>query len=234
MKKRIWELDALRGLCVLGMILVHLLYNLDAAGIVPMSGPMHLLQRWGSVAFLLISGICVTLGRRHIRRGLAVFACGLLCTAVTGGMYLLGLADRGILIWFGVLHCLGSCMLLWTLFSRLPRWSLALSGLAAAAVGLLMTSMRVDFPWLIFLGLRTPDFASADYFPLLPNLGWFLLGAWLGRLLYREHRSLIPNAPVNNPLLRALCFIGRHSLIVYLLHQPLLTAVIGLAARFYP
>ena len=234
MSKRLWELDALRGICLLGMVLVHLSYDLDTAGLVPMPGPLSVLQRWGGVAFLLISGICVTLGRRHIRRGLAVLGCGLVCTAVTGAMYLLGMADRSILIWFGVLHCLGSCMVLWSLFSRLPRWALGLTGLLAAVLGLLMENTLVDFPWLIFLGLRTPGFASADYFPLLPNLGWFLIGAWLGRCLYRERRSLLPNAPIHNPLIRSLCFMGRHSLIIYLLHQPLLTAITALASGLRP
>lgn len=216
MTKRIWELDALRGLCILGMVLVHLAYNLGVS--------LGFVQEWGGAVFLLISGICVTLGRHHIRRGLLVLGCGSLCTAVTAGIYLLGLADKGIIIWFGVLHCLGLCMLLWSLFSRLPRWTLGALGPALILLGLWMDSLRVRFPWLIPLGLRTADFASADYFPLALNLGFFLLGSFLGRLLYREKRSLLPN--MREP--KFLCLCGRHSLIIYLAHQPILTAAAAL------
>ena len=118
MKKRIWELDVLRGVCILGMVLVHLIYDLQTFFSLPFltnSELFSLIKQWGGVLFLLISGICVTLGSHPVRRGLIVFACGLLCSAVTAGMYVLNMADKSIIIYFGVLHCLGVCMLLWPL-----------------------------------------------------------------------------------------------------------------------
>lgn len=229
MTKRIWELDALRGICVLGMVAVHLGYDLGLAGNL---AALDFLMDWGGVAFLLISGCCVTLGSRHIRRGLVVFGCGLVCTAVTAGMYLLGLADKLIIIYFGVLHCLGSCMLLWGLFSRLPGWLLAALGLTLAAVGLwLLAYVRVDTPWLIPLGLLTPGFGSSDYFPLFPNLGYFLLGAAVGRVLYPKKESLLPRVDAGRQPLRFLCQCGRWSLPIYLLHQPILTGILWLIHR---
>ena len=162
MKKRIWELDALRGLCVLGMVAVHLVYDLVYLYRLvdwEYSPAFTFVQRWGGVLFLLISGICVTLGRHHIKRGLIVFACGMLCTAVTAGMYILKLADVSLVIYFGVLHCLGVCMLLWQLVRKLPAWALAVLGLALSAAGLwLMNGPVVDFPWLIPLGVKVSKF----------------------------------------------------------------------------
>lgn len=216
MRQRIWELDALRGLCVIGMVLVHLALDL---GLSP-----GFFQEWGGAGFLLISGICVTLGRRHIRRGLLVLGCGMLCTGVTALMYLLGMGDRNMIIRFGILHCLGICMLLWALFSRLPQWGLGLLAPVLVFAGLWMDTVRVETPWLFPLGLRTVDFASGDYFPLVLNLGFFLLGSLLGRRLYREKRTLLPNV---KPL-RFLCFCGRHSLPIYLLHQPVLIGTLML------
>lgn len=233
MKKRIWELDALRGLCILGMIVVHLFYDLRISGIIDRNALLTFAQDWGGMLFLLLSGLCVTLGRHHIRRGILVFLCGMICTAVTAGMYLLEFAGKGMIIYFGVLHCLGVCMLLWSLFSRLPTWMLGLLGAVMAAVGLgCLQNPTVDFPWLIPLGFRYPGFASSDYFPLLPNLGYFLLGAVLGRTLYRRQETLLPRVNSQQPILRFLSFCGRKSLWIYLLHQPILTGILFVVRLF--
>lgn len=229
MTKRIWELDAFRGLCIIGMVLVHLLYDLILMGVFPASSLFDFIQNWGGTAFLLLSGICVTLGRRHIRRGLVVFGCGMLCSAVTAGMYLLGLSEKSMIIYFGVLHCLGCCMLLWTLFSRLPPWAVAVAGAVVTAAGFLIDGMTVDFPWLMPLGIPYPGFATSDYFPLLPNLGFFLLGAATGKVLYKQKTTRLPRVDPQRALIRFLCLCGRRSLWIYLLHQPLFAAIFWIA-----
>lgn len=232
MKKRIWELDVLRGVCILGMVLVHLIYDLQTFFSLPFlknSELFFFVKQWGGVLFLLISGICVTLGSHPVRRGLIVFACGLVCTAVTAGMYLLDMADKSIIIYFGVLHCLGVCMLLWPPLKKLPAWALGLAGLALAALGLWISgNVFVDVPWLIPLGLSPRDFASSDYFPLLPNLGFFLLGAFLGKTLYRKKETLLPRINPGNPVFVFFTFLGKWSLPVYLLHQPVITGLLYL------
>ena len=87
--------------------------------------------------------------------------------------------------------------------------------------------MGFSFPWLTVLGFAPYGFASSDYFPLFPNLGYFLLGAVLGRALYAERKSLLPGG---NPPAKALQWMGRRSLLIYLLHQPILAAVVGAIA----
>ena len=77
MKNRVWELDALRGICILGVIIVHFVYDItELYALVQLDLPDIFLfvQRWGGVIFLLISGICATLGSRSVRRGAIVFA----------------------------------------------------------------------------------------------------------------------------------------------------------------
>lgn len=224
MKKRIWELDALRGICILGMVFIHLLYDLN----VTFPLPLKLLKDWGGCIFLLLSGLCVTLGHRPIKRGLIVLGCGMICTLVTWGMYALGMSPVGIVIWFGVLHCLGACMLLWPVFKKLPSFALGILAAIFIALGFYFQSVRVSFPWLVPLGIRFSGFTSSDYFPLLPHLGFFLLGAVIGKLLYSKKQSLFPNAPN----FRFLCFCGRHSLAIYLLHQPILYGILGLISLF--
>lgn len=232
MKKRIWELDALRGLAIIMMVAVHLIYDLvELFRVWQLKDPrlFYFAQDWGGVIFLALSGICVTLGSAPIKRGALVFGCGLLISAVTVGMYLLQFTDRSVIIYFGVLHCLGLCMALWPVFRKCPTWLLGALGAAMAAVGLfLMQNVRISSVWLIPLGIPSHGFSSSDYFPLLPNLGYFLLGAALGRILYRKKESLLPGVNAKTPVLRFLCWCGRNSLWIYLLHQPILVGMIGL------
>ena len=225
-KSRIWELDALRGLCILGMIAVHLLFDLTGFyGAISFEYPGWLLflMDWGGVAFFLISGICATLGSRCVRRGLIVLGCGLIISAVTVAMYRMGMAVKAVIIYFGVLHCLGVCMILWAVFRRIPSWLLAALGGGLVVLGLWFKTLTVQSHWLFWLGLLYDGFSTSDYFPLLPFLGFFLLGGWLGRVLYRDKVSLLPGFRC-----RPLEWIGRHSLPIYLLHQPILTGLLFL------
>lgn len=229
MKQRVWELDAFRGVCILGMVIVHFVYDLvELYGLVHWEYPaaFSLVKDWGGILFILLSGVCATLGSRSVRRGILVFACGMVCTAVTLGMYLLGFADKSIIIYFGVLHCLGVCMLLWPLFKKCPHWLLGLLGISLAGLGLyLEQNVVASFPWLMPLGIPYAGFASSDYFPLLSNLGFFLLGGMLGKTLYRKQETLFPKVSQDIPLVRFLCGCGKASLPIYLLHQPALSLV---------
>ena len=118
MKKRIWELDAFRGICILGVIAVHFVYDMvELYRLVQWDYPaiFTFIRDWGGVLFLLLSGICVTLGSHSVRRGLIVFGCGMLITAVTVGMYLLDMQGKSIIIYLCVLLvwvfvcCCGRC-----------------------------------------------------------------------------------------------------------------------------
>lgn len=229
MQKRIWELDAARGLALIGMLIVHFVYDLtELTGVITWWEPewFLLVKNNAGGIFLIISGICATLGSRNLRRGAQVFACGMICTAVTYAMYALGFADRSIVIWFGALHCLGVCMVVWSGFRHLPRAAVLLLGCAMVAVGIVISRYAFNVPWwLIPAGFCPEWFLSSDYFPLLPNLGYFLIGAWLGNVLYAKKSTLFPGKISNSVPTRILCTLGRKSLWVYLLHQPVLAAV---------
>ena len=227
---RIWELDALRGIMILGVVFIHFCFDLDYfLGVDLIRNPVvQLVMDRCGMSFVVLSGLCATLGRRSLRRGAQVFGCGMLVTAVTVGMVLLGMADRFLIIYFGVLHLLGVCMMLWPLLRRLPVWARLALGLALIGLGYWFQTFTVGTFWLVPFGLVPPDFSSSDYFPLLPGLGWFLLGACLGTALYRQRRSLLPNFPVQNPAVRFFRWCGTHSLWIYLLHQPVLYAIVSL------
>ena len=235
--KRIWELDAFRGICILGVLAVHLVYDMTQLyDILEWEYPVwfSFIKDWGGILFLLISGISATLGSRSVRRGLIVLGCGLVITAVTYGLYRYADFHKSILIYFGVLHCLGICMILWGLAKYLPTWALAILGVAIAAVGLyLEKQLYTDLPqWLMVFGFRYRGLMTSDYFPLMPHFGFFLIGAVLGRLVYAKKVTLLPMVNEKNFVIRFFTACGRHSLWIYLIHQPVFAGVLTLISQW--
>jgi uncharacterized membrane protein len=182
------------------------------------------------ILFITLSGICATLGKHPVKRGLVVFGGGMLVSIATYLMYAVGFADKGLLIYFGVLHCIGICMLLWPIFRKLPWWVLIPVGLAVICAKDLVYGTHADTYLLLPFGIFPPYFATSDYFPLIPCLGYFLIGGGLGQLLYKNKKSLLPE-PKFFPF-NMLCFMGRHSLLIYLIHQPIITGCILIISLF--
>lgn len=230
MKERIWELDFIRGILLLLMFYCHFVYDIVElfALNVPADGAFY---DWAmdhtGLFFILLSGVSITLGRRPVRRAVKVLLGGFACSLVTAFMYLFNFAPKGIIIYFGILHCLAVCMLLWPLFRKLPFWALLLCGGALLWLNFLIQPYQGQGNFLTMpLGIYHASFYSSDYFPLLPNLGYFLIGSGLGKVLYRKKESLLP-ATTRFPAPQ-LCFLGRHSLLVYLLHQPVIAGLVYL------
>ena len=229
-KPRIWELDALRGVCILCVLVVHFLFDLSFFGGLDLTLPAWyvFIQEYGGAIFVVLSGVCVTLGSKSVRRGLIVFACGMLITAVTYGMYRLGMSGADVVVKFGVLHLLGVCMLVYPAFKKLPPAALAVLGLLIAVTGYAIRGIIVPQRWLFPLGLTYEGFTSSDYFPLFPQLGYFLIGAAIGKTAYREKRTLLPGSFQKTGIARFFCWCGRQSLFIYLLHQPIVYGLLEL------
>ena len=232
-KPRIWELDALRGVCILCVIVVHFLFDLSFFGGLDLTLPAWyvFIQEYGGAIFVVLSGVCVTLGSKSVRRGLIVFACGMLITAVTYGMYRLGMSGADVVVKFGVLHLLGVCMLVYPAFKKLPPAALTVLGLVIAITGYAIRGIIVPQRWLFPLGLTYEGFTSSDYFPLFPQLGYFLIGAAIGKTAYREKRTLLPGSFQKTGIARFFCWCGRQSLFIYLLHQPIVYGLLELVLR---
>jgi len=233
--RRNQTLDTIRGFALLSMILYHASWDL-----VYMFGldwpwyrgfAAHVWQQSICWTFILLSGFCASLGRRQLRRGLTVFLCGAVITAVT---WLLMPEN---LVYCGVLTLLGaSSMLLVPLRPPLERFP-ARAGLAGS-FGLFLLFRDVNSGFLGFEGLRPAalpgglyrnhltallgfppaGFFSTDYFSLLPWFFLFLTGYFLYRL-----RPGGEGEGVRIPLVTAM---GRRSLLIYMLHQPVLYGVL--------
>lgn len=217
--QRFWEIDFLRGLAVVMMIFFHLLYDINyfqIASLQLQGGFWLLFGRATAVLFLLISGVSLHLSsfkktkQQTIKRGLEIFLWGLVITAVTL------LLPKGT-IYFGVLHLIGLSVIIGWIFLRFKYLNLFL-GLVIIISGLYLSNFIVDIPWLLWLGLKPLDFYSFDYFPLLPWFGVFLMGIFLGKFFYPEHKRIFKLPEINMPLE----FLGKNSLFIYLVHQPIL------------
>lgn len=223
-ESRIWELDALRGILILLVIVIHAVFDVQyfiLRDLSPIPG-FSIIQNNTGEAFILLSGLCATLGSRPFRRGLIVFSCGMLITLVTYGMYRLGFAGRDIIIYFGILHLLGLCMMLYPLYKKLPNAGLVGIGLLIVIFGYRFSYLTTTNPYLFVLGITTKSFSSGDYFPLFPHLGWYFIGVFLGKTVYKVRKTRFPNFPAENKIVRFFQFCGRHSLWIYLIHQPIL------------
>jgi len=188
--------------------------------------------------FILLSGYCWSLGHHQIRRGLTVFGGGALVTAVTA------LLMPENLVFCGVLTLLGASTLLLVPLDRALRRLPPRVGLAGAFTAFLLLR-DVNSGFLGFEGARImalPDglyrdfftallgfppvwFYSTDYFPLLPWFFLFLTGYFLKQVQEEPPLESVRPFP-------ALCWLGRHSLLLYLLHQPVIYAVLLLAFQF--
>ena len=231
-RERIWELDALRGFCILCVIFIHFMFDLGFFfGKELHFPPLYtFVQQYGGAIFVILSGCCATLGSRSFRRGALVFACGMLITLVTWGMYLLHMAGADVVVKFGVLHLLGICMMLYPAYKKLPTQALAAMGVVLVVTGYLISGTVVEAKFLFPFGFAYEGFASSDYFPLLPHLGWYMLGTVLGRTVYADKKTRLPGTFRESAIARFFCWCGRQSLFIYLLHQPIVYGLLELIA----
>ena len=226
-KDRIFELDALRGIAILCMVAVHFFMDFALSSGNEPAPPVQFMLNWGGLFFILLSGVCATLGHHPIRRGLVVLAAGMVCTLATLLMPVLGLGET-LIIRFGILHFLGIAMLLTPLLNKLPvPWLLPVAAVLIL-LGFWVDTLQTGYTFLFPLGLRYPGFSSGDYFPLLPNLGYYMAGLFIGKTVYKNKTTRLPRVKADCLPIRVLCFCGRQSLWIYLLHQPLIYGIMML------
>ena len=214
-KERVWEIDFLRGLLILYMIFMHLMYDLQFYYDINVNyegGILYTSRILFAPLFIIISGISTAFSRNSFRRGLIVFLVAMGLTLVTY------IANRELFIVFGILHFMGIWMMISPLFKKLPTFWIFVSCGIFIAISLIIPNIKVTHNYLFMLGFHNSSFASLDYYPLL-EYGWaFLLGMGLSRILYKEKKSVFPFTIKS----RVVNFIGRYSLYVYVVHQPII------------
>ncbi len=240
MSERFIELDAARGVAIIMMVIFHLVYDLAylqyLSSTVYRTGFFYYFGLTTTILFIGIAGVSVTIsgsraerekGKKEIlwkflRRGLGLILLGMLISLCT---YLF-LGGSGYVV-FGILHLIGVCVILTPFFLRL-RFINALIGFCIILITPLMTQFSGPF-WLIPIGIHPDTFYSVDYEPMLPWFGVFLLGMGIGSLLYPNGITCFRKITRQNCVhlcMAPFAAAGRHSLIIYLLHQPVIISIL--------
>jgi uncharacterized membrane protein len=230
LSNRLPEIDALRGMAIVGMVLFHAAFDMKILGILefePYGWPLIILVRAVQFLFLGLVGVSIALSGRDFKgqlgRGAWIFAWGMVVTVATAMVF------PQEYIRFGVLHFIGVSIPIVRLFKG--RKFLAMGAAAVAfGVGKYFAHLYVDSNFLLPFGLRG-DVFMLDYFPLFPWLAAPLVGLVVGEILYAKREPTRLASLAHVPGLSA---VGRHSLAIYLLHQPVLYfslwAVLALSA----
>ncbi len=229
---RVPAIDALRGLALVAMIAYHFAFDLAYFRIAAWDfyrDPFWLVARMAILSsFLLLAGVSLVLaqrserGRTNFWRHVAtIAACAL---AVSIASYLV--FPRSF-IWFGVLHAIALSLVLLRPLAAHPRISFA-AGIVAVVLGNLGASAWFDSRTWGWVGFMTAKPVTEDYVPLFPWIGVMLIGITAGHALVRNgFRAVAPLARTPS----ALPWLGRHSLAVYMLHQPLLIGLLYAIVR---
>lgn len=247
--RRIHFLDELRGFTVILMVIYHACYILGYMFDVSFCRAVFdlfkrdvPLQPFFAGLFILICGISCNLSRSNLKRGLLLAGVAALISLCVWCAIFWGILDRSSYIWFGILHCLATCILLYALIrptlSLIPPWIGVLLSAALLAVcfhvpaeyggyfgiqGLFTIAVpeaAPNTPFLYPFGL-CPVYNAADYFPLLPWFFCFLLGTFIGvwakngKFPKWTYRSRMP----------FLSSVGRYTLWIYMFHQPVVYGI---------
>ncbi len=245
-KNRAFELDFLRGFAICVMLWHHTAYDLryifkyDIFGFIDPDGRWF----WGMFhpfflsLFVGISGICCQFSKNNFKRALKVAAVALLFSAVsiTADKKL----DLGCAVYFNVLHLIALGTFLFAIFDHVEQKKTSSRDSRGGTMFLLMMLLvffilfkavpYYDYlfptPWVNFLGLEPApghSLVMGDVIGIVPWLGIFIFGVLIGRMVYPTKETFFPNAPkAVRAISRPFEWIGRHSLIIYLLHQPVI------------
>jgi uncharacterized membrane protein len=153
--------------------------------------------------------------RKTLKRTLILAACALTITLVTS----LFIPSESIS--WGILHFLALASILGLLTLR-TRYLTFLLGTVCLTFPYL-SRISLSSLWLIPIGYPPQDYYSADYYPLIPWIGYYLIGQGIGYYLSRNNLLKSLDSHISPHSLFA--FLGRHALVVYMVHVPVLYGV---------
>jgi len=236
---RILWIDAARGIALVAMAIYHFTWDLEFFGYLDPGltavGGWKLFARGIASSFLILVGVSLFLSHRNgvrwppfWRRFAMIVGAALIVSAASYA------ATPGSFIFFGILHQIALASVVGLLFLRLPPLLMLVAAAAVIAAPYWLTSQSFDAPWWWWSGLSETRPRSNDYVPAFPWFGAVLIGMAIAGLAARAGvldrlRALTPGR-WSTPLQ----FAGRHSLAVYLIHQPVLIACVWLFAQLAP
>lgn len=230
----IW-LDAARGGALIAMIVYHAVFDLELFGLLPRGTATGMPWRqWAQAtagSFLFLAGLSLQLAhgagiawRGFGRRLAKLVAAAVLISAVTYA------SDPGSFIFFGILHAIAAFSVLGLALMRVPSVVLGALALAFLTLGPALTHPVFQHPALLWTGLAPLAPFTLDFEPLFPWAGPFVAGMIAARFLPASW--LVPSG-AQGRFLGVLSWGGRHSLLIYLLHQPVLIALIWTGVQVF-
>jgi len=226
--ERLWEIDFTRGIGIVMMLVSNFVTDLQYF----YNYNVHetfwsVFARITAIVFLLIVGISLNLSysrnnnfKRFAKRGIFIFILGLLITFATWFF----MPENYVV--FGILHLIGLSIIIGYPFLKLNKDYAFAFGAIFSVIGVLFEKLVASTNYLLWFGLTTANFSSVDYFPIFPWFGVVLLGIFIGKMLYPngKRKFELPNFKFTKPI----SWLGRHSLIIYLIHQPILLGLLAL------
>lgn len=235
MAKRFWEVDVLRFIALLMMVIFHTVFDLVTWGDLGWEikrGFWRVFNLTIPVLFIFVAGLSLSLlvsrsemDKKNplkplVKHAIIILACAMLITAFT---YVF---DENGVIYFGILHCIGVSLLLAYPFTKFKYANLAF-GAVFLGMGLYIDRLTFDFSWLYWLGFFPSGWKSPDYFPLLPWFGVLLFGLAIGNIFYSKYKRDFPLPALSeNRLIKIISFPAKHTLLIYMLHQPLIIGIL--------
>jgi uncharacterized membrane protein len=230
---RLPGIDIARGVAILAMALYHFAWDLSFYRLISVNVGLDPAWQWvarviaGSFLALVGVGLVLAHGegvrwRAFLRRLALIGGAALLITAATF------VAFPESYIFFGILHCIALSSVLALPFLRAPAPAIGLAMVACFAAPWVLTQPAFDWPPLAFLGLGEHSPTANDYVPLFPWFALVLAGMLLGRAIRRRRLRGAGwlGRPAKGALRRSLAWAGRRSLLIYLVHQPILLALL--------
>ncbi len=236
---RYFLLGSLRGIALISMILYHTVWDMvyifgcDFSWFYGVRG--YLWQQSVCFSFILISGICSAIGKKKLFGAIKVLLCSVLITAVT-----VIFMPQNIIL-FGILSLIGSSMLLMIPLKKVLKNINPWLGLLISVFLFILTKnlssgyiealgfKLVQLPkgwysnlFTAYLGFAPDGFISYDYFPIIPWVFLYISGYFIYHILKRRRILKI----LYKPRIKPLEYIGRHSLIIYMLHQPVVYTIL--------
>ncbi|HKZ45646.1 MAG TPA: heparan-alpha-glucosaminide N-acetyltransferase [archaeon] len=227
---RYLEIDVARGIAVLLMIAYHFFFDilyLEGSGFFWLAAPI-------ASSFILISGVALSISYskggsflKFAKRGFKLLLLGMLITVIT-----FALLKEGFIV-FGVLHFFGLTSLLIYPFLKYVKnnFLYLLLGALIIVAGIPISNLIIGNNYFTWLGLKTSDFHSLDYFPLIPWFGVLFLGVFLGKRFYPNGKRSFKSLAFKGNAAKFLSFFGRNSLIIYFIHQPILILILFLTGN---
>ncbi|AFM43204.1 putative membrane protein [Desulfosporosinus acidiphilus SJ4] len=230
--QRFEEIDLLRAIAIVLMIIFHSVYDLkEFVGVnIDYQAPFWLiLGKISALLFIMVSGLACGFSTSPIRRGIKVLLYGMGITVVTF------LIMKEEYVRFGILHFLGVAMILSPLLMKLSTRLLWLIAGLIAVLGFWFKTLVVSTSLFLPFGLMYAGFSTIDYYPLFPYLAVTIIGILAYRTFYAQRTIRIPQKSHIRAMERLkwhsppwILWLSRNSLGIYLIHQPILLLFIYL------